>query len=120
MGPGPQGTNGYLNKQEHSFRRRILAQAFSERALRDAEDFIVKSVQIFCDQLGAGAAGGWTPKKNLKDLATYFGFDFISDLAFGKSLDMMVKEEPRDIPNMLMQASQFIYYVSGHSTIPIN
>jgi cytochrome P450 len=110
---GAYSTQSCMDKQEHLFRRRVLSQAFSERALRDSEGFIRSNVQMFCDRVGKGAEkpGQWTPKVNLGNEATYFGFDFISDLTFGRAYGLMVKEEPRYIPSVLMWTSQFLYAV---------
>lgn len=52
---GAYSTQSCMDKQEHLFRRRILSQAFSERALRDAETFVMNNVKIFCDRMGEGA-----------------------------------------------------------------
>ena len=118
---GAFSTQSCMDKQEHLFRRRILSQAFSEKALRDAENFLLNNVQTFCDQIGTGAEkpGGWTPKKNLSDWATYFGFDMISDVAFGRAFGMLLKEETRYIPNVLKRASQFLYYVNHLHPPPV-
>jgi hypothetical protein len=111
-------TNTCMDKQEHSFRRRIIGQAFSERALRDAEPFVVNNVQILCDKLGTGAEkpGEWTPKKDLNKWVTYFSLDFVSDLSFGKSFGTMVKDEWRCVSSLLMETNQFVYYVNDYST----
>lgn len=89
-----------------------MRQAFSERALEDADALIADNVAVFCDRLGLGAEHGeWTPPKNLADWVTYFAFDFASDLAFGRPLGLMVDPQTRYIPKVLMGASQFLSYV---------
>jgi len=42
--------------------------------------------------------------------ATYFGFDFVGDLGYGSSFEMLEKDEYRWIPQTLMRASRFLYY----------
>jgi cytochrome P450 len=41
---GAYSTQSCMDKQEHAFRRRIISQAFSEKALREAESFINNNV----------------------------------------------------------------------------
>ena len=116
---GAYSTQSVIDKAEHAFRRRVLSQAFSERALKDAETIIGDNVSSFCDGLGALAPdakpGDWTEGKNMNDWSTWFGFDFISNLSFGKSLGLCETEENRYIPNVLKGASRFLYYVKSPS-----
>lgn len=93
-----------------------MAPAFSERALKEAERFISIKAQTLTRQLGSSLLestkhGDWAPPQNMGDFATYFGFDFISDLGYGNSFDMLTKEENRWIPPVLQSANRFIYYV---------
>ena len=63
-----------------------MARAFSERAFQDAEGLVAVHAWRFAEQVGArpdGAAqGDWTPPRNMGDWATYYGFDFVSDLGY--------------------------------------
>lgn len=105
-----------IDRHEHAIRRRKMAPAFSERALKEAELLISIKAQMLAEQLGSslpenGKHVDWTPPQNMGDFATYFGFDFISDLGYGESFDMLQNEETRWIPPVLRSASKFLYYV---------
>lgn len=100
-----------IDKQKHALRRRFLAPAFSEKALREAEKLIAISAKKLCDGLAANSRDDWSDPKNMSDWATFFGFDFVSDLGYGRSFGMLEKEENRWIPNVLKSASRFLYYV---------
>jgi cytochrome P450 len=104
-----------IDKHEHAVRRRTLAPAFSERALKDAESLIAVHARKLVEQIGTlsdgSKQGDWTQPKNMSLWATYFGFDFVSDLGYGQSFGMIEKEEYRWIPPVLMSASGFIYYL---------
>ncbi|CZR70108.1 related to cytochrome P450 67 [Phialocephala subalpina] len=100
-----------INKQEHALRRRFLNPAFSEKALREAEKLIAVSAKKFSDKLAVGGEKDWSSPKNMSDWATYFGFDFVSDLGYGQSFGMLERDENRWIPNVLKNASIFLYYV---------
>jgi cytochrome P450 len=104
-----------IDKHEHAIRRRTIAPAFSERALKDAESVIAIHAHKLTSQIGTlpdnAQPGSWTEPKNMSHWATYFGFDFVGDLGYGSSFEMLDKEEYRWIPPTLMSASKFIYYV---------
>ena len=104
-----------IDKHEHAMRRRFLAPAFSERALKDAERLIAVSARKLTEglsKLPEGARkGDWTAPKNMGRWATFFGFDFVSDLGYGRPFGMLDNEENRWVPKVLQNASVFIYYV---------
>jgi cytochrome P450 len=104
-----------LDKHEHAIRRRTMAPAFSERALKDAEGIIMVHARKLADAVGSlseGAKPGeWTQPKDMNHWATYFGFDFVGDLGYGSSFEMLNNDEYRWIPPTLMSASKFLYYV---------
>jgi hypothetical protein len=47
----------------------------------------------------------------MNDWAIHFGFDFISDLGYGRSFGMLEREENRWIPGKLKSTSRFLYYI---------
>ena len=47
----------------------------------------------------------------MSNWSTWFAFDFISDLSFGKSWGLCESEENRYVPNVLRGTSQFLYYL---------
>ncbi|KAH7360369.1 benzoate 4-monooxygenase cytochrome P450 [Rhexocercosporidium sp. MPI-PUGE-AT-0058] len=101
-----------IDKHQHAMRRRFLAPAFSERALKEAEKLISISATKLCHGLTSGARKGeWSDPKNFNDWATFFGFDFISDLGYGQSFGMLENDDNRWIPGVLKSASIFLYYV---------
>jgi cytochrome P450 len=104
-----------IDKQQHAMRRRFLAPAFSDRALKEAERLIAVSALKMTEgmsKLPEGAKkGDWTTPHNMGRWATFFGFDFIADLGYGQSFGMLENDENRWIPDVLRSASIFIYYV---------
>ena len=104
-----------IDQHEHAVRRRVMSPAFSEQALKEAESLIAENARKFCERLGSLSSGAikgdWTEPKNLNDWATYYGFDFISDLSFGISFGLIESEENRYVPPTLKSASRFLYYV---------
>lgn len=101
-----------IDKKEHDFRRRVLQPAFSDSALRAQEQFIDNNVRIFLAKAGEDVqSDGWTSPKEFSELITRWGFDFISDLAFGSRFGLLEDETHRYLPNLLKWASHFVYYV---------
>jgi cytochrome P450 len=101
-----------IDKQQHAMRRRFLAPAFSERALKEAEKLINVRAKLLVDGVSEGAEkGSWATSKNFGGWATFFGFDFIADLGYGQSFHMLENDENRWIPDCLKSASIWIYYV---------
>lgn len=104
-----------IDKQQHAMRRRFLAPAFSERALKEAERLITVSALKLTEglsKLPEGAKkGDWASPHNMGRWATFFGFDFIADLGYGRPFGMLENDENRWVPDVLKGASIFIYYV---------
>jgi cytochrome P450 len=101
-----------LDKKEHAFRRRVLAPAFSESALREQEPLIDNNVRTFLRVVTKNVEkDGWCTPFNFDQWITYYGFDFISDLSFGSSFQLLEDPEHRYLPNMLKWTSHFLYYV---------
>ena len=114
---GAQSVQSVIDHKEHDFRRRIMSSAFSDSALRDQEQFIDNNVRVFLHEMGKNVQDdGWTAPRDFSEWITYFGFDFISDLAFGSCLRLLQDPENRYLPNLLKWASHFLYYVSSSST----
>ena len=100
--------------EQHALRRRVISPAFSEKALRDAEPFINTNAQKLSEKLEEVTKcerGHWSEPLDLYPWLAYYGYDFISDLAFGRSFEMLDHETNRFIPQTLRSASQWIYYM---------
>lgn len=70
------------NDADHSRMRRLLAHAFSEKALRGQEDIILRYVNLLIRQLKARALAN-----EVVDIVKWYNFttfDIIGDLAFGE------------------------------------
>ncbi|KAH8695817.1 benzoate 4-monooxygenase cytochrome P450 [Phaeosphaeriaceae sp. PMI808] len=103
-----------IDQHQHALRRRVMAPAFSEKALRDAEPLINANARKLCKRLTERFGckkGGWSEGFDLQQWVAYYGYDFISDLAFGQSFALLDHEEYRFVPTVLKSASQFLYYV---------
>ncbi|KAI1821180.1 isotrichodermin C-15 hydroxylase [Xylaria intraflava] len=91
-------THNTRDKTVHARKRRVLSQAFSEKAMKEMERYILANVRSFCDQIGLGASDnrkGWTPAKNMADWCNYLAMDILGDLSFGKAFHMLEQPDNR-------------------------
>ncbi|OKL56264.1 hypothetical protein UA08_08508 [Talaromyces atroroseus] len=95
------------DKNMHRRKRRLVAQGFSEAALRASEGCILKHVDRFVDGLLSEDTvstkdGNWVTPKDLSVHANYLALDIITDLVFGQSTDALVKPDNRQYRPMLV------------------
>lgn len=73
----------------HARQRRLLAHAFSERALRDQESLIGGYVDTLISKLRAEIAKQGLPHVDIKNWMNYTTFDITGDLMFGESFNCL-------------------------------
>jgi hypothetical protein len=110
-------THSMIDRSAHAHRRRIMSHAFSDKAIRSAENFILQNVRTWTDVLGEPKPtgekdDGWSRKRNMGLWSTYLNFDIMGDLAFGKTFSCMLSEANRWVPEIIVASSGFIYVVS--------
>ena len=109
---GTASTFTAINPKQHAQKRRLLSHAFSENALRDMESQVVDHVRKWCNHLGKRATkGDWSEGGNMSTWAGYLTFDVLSDLSFGKSLEISEKEDNRFITDLLLKTAHTAYDV---------
>lgn len=93
----------------HSHKRRVLNHAFSSKALRSAEPFVLSNADRWCELLDqeVSAGGEWSGSCNMTDWVNYLVFDILGDLCFGQSFGMKepngpMKEAPHLMADMLI------------------
>ncbi|KXJ85092.1 cytochrome P450 [Microdochium bolleyi] len=75
------------NNDDHRRMRRVLAHAFSEKALRGQEDIMKGYIDLFIRRIGEKAAAN--EAINIVLWYNFTTFDLIGDLAFGKPFGML-------------------------------
>lgn len=73
----------------HARQRRLLAHAFSERALRDQESLIRGYVDTMIGKLRIELVRNDNPCVDIKNWMNYTTFDITGDLMFGESFDCL-------------------------------
>ena len=108
-------THSTIDREYHAYRRRVMSHAFSDNAIRNAEHFILENVRKFTNLLaetrsvteGDGRSKNW----NMAEWATNLNFDVMGDLAFGKTFDCLGSEKNRWVPDLILGATGFVYFV---------
>lgn len=99
----------------HAPKRRVMNQAFSDKALRSAEPFVQSNADHFCKHIEKRIPHGqeWSVTLNMAHEINHLVFDILGDLCFGKSFNMMdPKSETRHIPELLAEFLQLMHPIA--------
>lgn len=103
------------NIETHGRKRRVLNYAFSEKALRSAEPFVVSNTDRWCEIIAEESRKnrtGWSESLNMADWVNYLVFDILGDLCFGKSFDMKEKDsDMKYVPHLMVDFLTLMYPV---------
>jgi hypothetical protein len=78
----------------------------------------VNHVRNWCHHLGkVTTKGDWSEGMNMSTWSDYLTFDLLSDLCFGKRLDVYNKEDNRFVIELLPNAVKSLYEVCIHDTV---
>ncbi|PYH88844.1 cytochrome P450 monooxygenase [Aspergillus ellipticus CBS 707.79] len=97
-----------IDKDVHGFKRRILAQVFSERGIKEIEDRVLDNISDFVDLLGSDtdATTGWSTPKDFAQACNWLTFDVISGLCYGEDFDMLKSSKMRWFPTVINKIGQ--------------
>lgn len=99
----------------HGRKRRVLNHAFSEKALRSAEPFVISNADRWCEVIAGeiDETTGWSTSLNMADWVNYLVFDILGDLCFGKSFDMKEKDsDMKYVPHLMVEFLSLMHPVS--------
>ncbi|KAF8867357.1 cytochrome P450 [Acephala macrosclerotiorum] len=96
----------------HARKKRVLSQAFSEKALRSIEECILLHTREFCEKLSA------SPEPvNMSRWSTYLTGDVLGEVCFGQSFSMLKEKTNRKLMDLLIETAR-LNLICG-STIPL-
>ncbi|MCJ1247414.1 hypothetical protein MMC30_004628 [Trapelia coarctata] len=117
-----------IDKAQHSHKKRVISQAFSDSNMREMEDQIVRVVNNFLGKLVDGtemdestmlpdhcSAKGltrWSSKRDMADWSDYLAFDVMGTLCFGKSFEMLDKDTNHYILDTLRDATSGLHTIA--------
>jgi hypothetical protein len=109
MSPSLRTPNTFscLDPKSHSFKRRILAQVFSDRSLKGIEENILGHVRHFSRVIGYSpmeepkSVGGWCSAVDMAVISNYLFFDIVSGLCYGESFNLLGSSKLRNLPHVM-------------------
>ncbi|KAK5702998.1 hypothetical protein LTR97_003944 [Elasticomyces elasticus] len=122
---GGSTTHTEIDKEKHSARRRVLSHAFSDAALRAAEEYVVSNVRKFVALLGPESsslsgnisqnvaekgATNWSPPRDMTEWCNWLAYDIMGDLVFGKSYHCLESKDFRWMPIVMTEGTKFGYW----------
>ncbi|KAK9783893.1 putative Cytochrome P450 [Seiridium cardinale] len=104
---GGQSIQMTQDSEAHAARRRVLDRMMPsrERAFHIIND-LAQQFQTTTWELASGNGG----LVDINKVASWYGFDVISTIAFGRSMRMLHSDEFRWLPKCLQDASVFLYW----------
>jgi len=103
---------------DHSRMRRLLAHAFSEKALREQEPLITSYIDLLIGKLHQQIR---SPNKGKVDIVRWYNyttFDIIGDLAFGEPFDCLKNEEYHSWVAQIFQSVKFGAFLQATRRFP--
>lgn len=105
-----------IDKVAHARKRRVLSHAFSDKAIKSMEKYVLEKVRTFCralpttelDLMDVQKSNGekdWSSPKNIGEYSDWLAFDVMGELAFGKSFDMIERPDNRFASTLLGNAA---------------
>lgn len=102
----------------HARKRRVLNAAFSDKALRSADEISIRHIDRWCELLADypknKADSQWTEPKNMTEWSDYLILDILTELSFGKSFETKEPGEnlKKGIPHSVVRYLKLMYPVS--------
>ncbi|KAL7271877.1 hypothetical protein RUND412_005340 [Rhizina undulata] len=107
-----RNTLNVTNKQIHASRRKVLAHAFTETALKSMEPYFLPEIENLCNIIATWEqslpipgsdkekSGKW--RGDMGKWANYLTFDIMGELSFGKGFGMLYEETNRRTPDLIV------------------
>lgn len=94
-----------LDYKKHAQRKRIIQQAFSERALRESQVYIKPHIDTLCRIIADSPKaddGKWTQALDFHQLLYWLTQDVLTDMVFGRSYNMLTNAAQRNIGDVML------------------
>lgn len=112
---GIRGGNTWncVDKVRHARKRRILNAAFSDKAVKTAEQYIIQHVDRWCELIGTN--DGWSKPRNMADWSDRLVFDILGELLYARSFDIKEPEDNglKSIPHTIVAYAGFMFYFAS-------
>jgi hypothetical protein len=103
---------------QHAQKRKVIAQALTDRSLDLIDSVMLQHTRIFCKLLvdseesdSAIGAQDWSTARNVQKLISQLSFDVMGDICFGHSFQMMVNSTNHYIFGNMKEGGRCLYAV---------
>lgn len=110
---GNSNTHTIMDKKQHALKRRLLAHAFSETALKAAEEYALSRIRLFCEFVSPtkeGSKDGWSEAKDMGHWMSLLTLDILGELCFGESFGAMEAGD-HDVVRLLLLTGRLLQSV---------
>ncbi|KAJ6006631.1 hypothetical protein N7451_004575 [Penicillium sp. IBT 35674x] len=108
-----------INHGVHARQRRLLAHAFSERALRDQEGLITAYVDIMITKLQEQVDNGKNVPVDIKNWMNFTTFDITGDLMFGESFGCLKLSQLHPWIQLIFSSIKALAFIGAAQQFPI-
>lgn len=97
-----------VDKAIHARKKRVMSQAFSDKAIRGMEPHILSAIRVWSENLGNDntpskdlskidsiGENSWTAPKDMSDHAAYMIFDVLGEICFGETFGTAINTANR-------------------------
>ncbi|KAF5630183.1 acetyl synthetase [Fusarium sp. NRRL 25303] len=98
-----------VDREKHAFRRRVVSQAFTEKAMNDASEFYLEYSKVLFQVIHDKVGTGWA-KVDIEDYASWWTADTMGDLTLGRSFNYLTEPTFRHAIPMMRNGLRYIYW----------
>ncbi len=108
----PAGPNlaSVIPKNMHARKRRVLSHAFSDKAIKSMEEYMLIHIRVLCDKLAST-----TEHIDISKWFTYMAGYILGELCFGKSFELLENNKNRYVMDLISGSAKFALVVSSKS-----
>lgn len=105
-----------VSRKTHAVKKRMISQALSSSAVRYTQDHILNNARALCSNLiDDDNLRDWSQPKNLSEWTAFVVYDIISDLCFGRNLNLLGSNDNRDVLQAFVVGVSALHIVSRYS-----
>lgn len=103
--PGHPSLFNAISKEVHAKKRKVLSHAFSDKAMRSMEEYMLTHIRTF--------SAGLTSSKpiNMCKWTEYLSFDVMGELSFGQTFEMLTSSKNRYVHDLMVSSAHYCQMV---------
>ncbi|KJZ71658.1 hypothetical protein HIM_08970 [Hirsutella minnesotensis 3608] len=114
-----------IDKNVHARKKRVMAQAFSDRAVRGMEPHILSAIRDWCAALGDNIGNArsevhdavWSTPKDLAHWAAYMIFDVLGEICYGETFRTSLGSDNRYFLDLMVSHVRFLNIIGQMSSL---